>query len=883
MESKIKTHWPDWQVVSRIGTGNFGSVYEIQRNNFGNIEKAALKVISIPKDQGEIESLYSNGFDNASVTTRFHSYLENIVREYSLMREMKGYTNVVCCDDIKYVPHEDGIGWDIFIKMERLIPLTRTINMIDQMGEKQLEDQTILLGMDICTALSLCKKRNIIHRDIKPQNILLSKDGDYKLADFGVAKTVEQTVSGTTVGTYSYMAPEVYKHEPYNATVDVYSLGLLMYWMLNERRLPFLPLPPANYTANMETEARERRLLGETIPVPAHGGSALHAIILKACAYTTDERYSSAEEMFNDLRELAQQRRVARITPEDDRRETEMSGHGTISIFSKYRISFDTNGHGAAPEEQTIVNKSGGLVKRPPDPTASGVVFDGWYEEKECVTRWKFDSRIVTENVTLYAKWVEEESPKPPILVLLREKLAGLTNLLSPIKTFVTKNKKVIPIAAAVLVFVLGGTLLISGLGTNEVPSDDDAEIQDTETPDTEVEAPEQQEQEEPEQEEPPVVQLSWSEWMEELPADVLDGGYLIETKTQYRSAEKHFFDAETPTEEGYTVYSTSYGDWGKWSDWSSTSVEASETREVKTEKRYRYKVWIKTTTGLSSKTSYYKSEWKYSSKRVSGSDIAECQEYTVYSYRTRSRTCYCTKDNGWTEFGDTFIYPTQLLAVNTRTLYRYAESDVKNEAAPSILNFPKEIPSYANRFADVDDALWYGAQKDNWVGTAVHLDVMSTDNYLRFRPEENVTVAEVIKSAVVLRQIYNGEQTIMSKSSPWYNVYVEYAIKNGIIGFGEFTDYTKTATRAEAAYILWHALPETELSASNLVVSITDMNINSKYFKCVYQLAEAGVISWPQPEYAFEPDRPISRAEVAALLCRIAYPEKRIQSGTAG
>lgn len=246
MPDNQQVSWPGWEVTRVIGNGSFGAVYEIQRNTFGNVERAALKVISIPQNKSDIEELYNDGYDDASITARFNSYLEDIVKEYSLMVEMKGNTNVVYCDDLRYVQHEDGFGWDIYIKMELLTALTKVLT------KDISEEQTIQLGIDICNALVLCKNRNIVHRDIKPQNIFVSKDGNYKLGDFGIAKTAERTTSGTKVGTYKYMAPEVYNNQPYGAGADIYSLGLVLYWMLNERRTPFLPLPPQVPTASIE-------------------------------------------------------------------------------------------------------------------------------------------------------------------------------------------------------------------------------------------------------------------------------------------------------------------------------------------------------------------------------------------------------------------------------------------------------------------------------------------------------------------------------------------------------------------------------------------------------------------------------------------------------
>ena len=298
MGEKEKILWPGWETVRLIGRGSFGAVYEIERDAFGHKEKAALKMISIPQNDSDIEELYDSGYDEASVTATFKSHLESIVNEYSLMREMNGAANVVNCDDYRVVQHDDNIGWDIYIKMELLTPITKAL-------DKNLSDeQVIRIGKDLCRALILCKKYNIVHRDIKPQNIFVSKNGDYKLGDFGIAKTMERTSGGTKVGTYKYMAPEVYNNQPYNQTADIYSLGLVLHWMLNERRSPFMPLPPEPASATMEEQARLRRFQGEPLPAPAHGSEELKQIVLKACAYDPKDRYQSAEEMLTALESM---------------------------------------------------------------------------------------------------------------------------------------------------------------------------------------------------------------------------------------------------------------------------------------------------------------------------------------------------------------------------------------------------------------------------------------------------------------------------------------------------------------------------------------------------------------------------------------------------
>ena len=292
--------WPGWETVRLIGRGSYGSVFEIRRNVYGTTERAALKLITIPQNDSDYQELRSNGYDEEGITESYREYLDSIIAEYTLMRELDGSANVVRCDDLLTRPHEDGIGWDILIKMELLTPLRLA------MEGKSPEELALRVGTDIGRALVLCKKHNIIHRDIKPANIFVSEEGVCKLGDFGIAKTVEKTSGGTKIGTYNFMAPEVYHDEPYGQAADVYSLGLVLYWLLNERRLPFLPLPPERVRIGMEEQARRRRLSGEALPAPIYGSEALKRVVLKACAYAPQDRYASAEALLRDLEHLDQ-------------------------------------------------------------------------------------------------------------------------------------------------------------------------------------------------------------------------------------------------------------------------------------------------------------------------------------------------------------------------------------------------------------------------------------------------------------------------------------------------------------------------------------------------------------------------------------------------
>jgi serine/threonine protein kinase len=154
--------WPGWDTIDTIGSGSFGTVYEIQRTVLDQVGKAALKVIQIPKNSSDIDELYSDGYDEESVTSKYDDHLKSIIAEYNLMRKISGCNNVVRCDDVHYERRNDSIGWNIFIKMELLTSLTKSLPAVIP------EATVIKMAKDICNALVWCKKYDIIHRDIKP-------------------------------------------------------------------------------------------------------------------------------------------------------------------------------------------------------------------------------------------------------------------------------------------------------------------------------------------------------------------------------------------------------------------------------------------------------------------------------------------------------------------------------------------------------------------------------------------------------------------------------------------------------------------------------------------------------------------------------------------
>lgn len=300
-----------WKIVRLIGEGTYGKVFEICRSEYGIEEKAALKIISIPASKSEYNSVLTDCMDELSATEYFRNYMQEMIREISLMSKLKGNSYIVCYEDHEVKNRAETVGWDIMIRMELLTPLNEYTREKGTLGK----DEVIHLGIDICKALEVCQKYDIIHRDIKPENIFVADYGNFKLGDFGIARIASQTSGASTrAGTNAYMAPEIYRGEHYGKTVDLYSLGLVLYRLLNDNRLPFMPQYPAPLRFQDRENAQAMRLSGAPIPAPTHADPVLANVIAKACAYNAEDRFATATDMRLALESLLQPEKTVENT-----------------------------------------------------------------------------------------------------------------------------------------------------------------------------------------------------------------------------------------------------------------------------------------------------------------------------------------------------------------------------------------------------------------------------------------------------------------------------------------------------------------------------------------------------------------------------------------
>jgi len=202
-----------------------------------------------------------------------------------------GHPNIVSVFD---TGSDDGVH---FIVMEYVEG--RTLAEILAGGGRILPERAIDIAIDVCGALEAAHAQGVIHRDIKPGNIMLNPRGEVKVTDFGIARvtTTADTVAQTAaiLGTASYLSPEQAQGQPVDGRSDIYSLGCVLYEMVTGRP-PFLGDSPVAVASKqvLEQPTPPSRLNSDVT-------ADLDAVILRALAKNPANRYQSAEEMRSDL------------------------------------------------------------------------------------------------------------------------------------------------------------------------------------------------------------------------------------------------------------------------------------------------------------------------------------------------------------------------------------------------------------------------------------------------------------------------------------------------------------------------------------------------------------------------------------------------------
>lgn len=194
----------------------------------------------------------------------------------------------------------------------------------------------------------------------------------------------------------------------------------------------------------------------------------------------------------------------------------------------------------------------------------------------------------------------------------------------------------------------------------------------------------------------------------------------------------------------------------------------------------------------------------------------------------------------------------------NTTVQSRLATLTVRGTEAPSLYYFP---------FSDVPDSAWYRSD----VEIAHKNALINGTTPTTYSPENNMTIAEAIKLAACMHQLYHEGSVTLASGSPWYITYVDYALVNNIIS-GAYADYDVKINRSEFVNIFYKALPDSEYTAKNTVGNgmIPDVPVSALYSDKIYAFYRAGILTGSDAKGTFNPGSNIKRSEVAAILTRM-------------
>ena len=257
-----------YEIISQTGVGGMATVYTARDNVLNR--KVAIKVL---KDEFTTDEEFVKRFNSEAQAAASLSH-PNIVSIYDVGNE----------DGIYYIVMELVRGKTLkqIITEEGALPWKWSVN----------------IAMQIASALETAHKNNIVHRDIKPHNIIITEDGVAKVTDFGIAKAVSNstiTAFGTTIGSVHYFSPEQAKGGYTDAKSDIYSLGVVMYEMLTGR-VPFDSDTSVSVALkHMQEPPVPPMEINDNIP------QAVNDIILKAMEKEPMARYQTATAMIRDL------------------------------------------------------------------------------------------------------------------------------------------------------------------------------------------------------------------------------------------------------------------------------------------------------------------------------------------------------------------------------------------------------------------------------------------------------------------------------------------------------------------------------------------------------------------------------------------------------
>ncbi|MGB7293985.1 MAG: serine/threonine-protein kinase, partial [Candidatus Aminicenantales bacterium] len=272
-----------YEIIEELGTGGMGSVYRAEDTKIR--QEVALKLIrpEIASSRRTIER-----FRNEIKTARMIAH-RNVCRMFDLGEEKGTY----------FITMEYVSGEDMKSFLRRAAPLS--------------PGRAVSIGKQICEGLAEAHRLGVVHRDLKPGNIMIDKEGSARIMDFGIARSLAQagtTAEGVIIGTPEYMSPEQVEGKPADQRADIYSLGAILFEMVTGR-------PPFEGETTLAVAHKHRyepapdpRALNPQLPVD------LSRLILRCLEKDREKRYQTSADVMTELNKIEQQiPSTDRVTP----------------------------------------------------------------------------------------------------------------------------------------------------------------------------------------------------------------------------------------------------------------------------------------------------------------------------------------------------------------------------------------------------------------------------------------------------------------------------------------------------------------------------------------------------------------------------------------
>ena len=286
-----------WDLILPVSQSNYQEIWTACSNESGEPD-GLMRILNIPAYDGEAELLRQNGFTDSQISQRFEEYTDKCIADAEKLIN-SGLGHIPEILDVKSVRTETGSK--IYILSEYYPTFSEYYS-----GCKINRATLLSLACDMCDAISEYNSLGMRHNNVQLENVFVAKNGKCLLGNpMFEPQLASRLLNPDDNRLLRFIAPELAHGEESDIRSDIYSIGLTMYFKFNSNRLPFVVSEKGLVTKKEADTAIVSRIDGQPIPAPSKADGRLSSVILKACAYSPYDRYSSPQNMRDAICEYA--------------------------------------------------------------------------------------------------------------------------------------------------------------------------------------------------------------------------------------------------------------------------------------------------------------------------------------------------------------------------------------------------------------------------------------------------------------------------------------------------------------------------------------------------------------------------------------------------